>query len=53
MAADHPVEPVRVEIAFTEATEQKIRELAASEVDKRLQQLRLAPVDLTGDHPSV
>lgn len=32
-------------------TEQAVRAIAASEIDKRLQQLHLVPVDLTADKP--
>lgn len=44
---------VKVDIEFTADVEQKIRELAAQEIDKRLQQLRLAPIDLTADQRSL
>lgn len=44
---------VTVEIEFTADVEQKIRELAALEIDKRLQQLHLAPVDLTAEQRSL
>lgn len=44
---------VKVDIEFTADVEQKIRELAAQEIDKRLQQLRLAPVDLTAEQRSL
>lgn len=40
---------VKVDIEFTEDVEQKIRAIAAQEIDKRLQELHLAPIDLTAD----